>query len=52
MAGNAVDVLFDGHIGADEVTLIPYTSDRISRGVYTIAITSNNNVTYEKLIIQ
>jgi hypothetical protein len=51
MAGNAIDILFDGYVESDEITLLPYNSDRVSTGIYTIAITSNNHVTYEKLII-
>ena len=52
MAGNSVDVLYDAYMVENEISILKYDSDKLSRGVYTIAMTSNGKVTYERLIIQ
>jgi hypothetical protein len=52
MAGNVIEVLFDGHMDENELKYVTYESGNISRGIYTIAVTSNGNVTYEKLVVQ
>ncbi|MFT4754947.1 MAG: hypothetical protein ACI85Q_002511 [Salibacteraceae bacterium] len=52
ITGNLIDVLYQGNLDENELKYVSYESGNLSGGIYTIAITTDGNVAYEKLIVQ